>query len=446
MTDPPDDFFEHDPRAPDEPGEPYVNGVHHGATNGVWHEGDFDSDAERPPSFWEPLVISAPRAWYETNPPRRAWLLRDARRPKADGLLPLGKVGQLIAEGGAGKTMGAFQLAIAVATCSQWLGAFDVAIPGGDGKPRKGRVLFIPAEEDAEECHRRLHKARRATGAPIPEDGRIVVLPLAGVMCPMLERDEHRNIVTAPFLTWLRGYLDAHGPWDLIIVDPLSRFAGPDAEIDNAAATQFIQSLESIATLTGATVLVCHHTNKLARRGGSVEAVAGRGSSALVDGVRWQCSLGSERIKLEDPDAQERLGELVVWTHTKTNYSRRAEELLLRRDLDNGGALVPVDETDLETVQAARGRDPGGEVRKQAKVVERDAKEASEDAAVFAALGAKSPLPTRQLVTAVQALAHCCKERAEVAIARVADQLTIADGPRHGPHPTKLYSLTAESP
>jgi len=332
-----------------------------GASNAVRYvSSDPDeTDGERAPSRWEALVTPAPVEWFTTKPAARAWLLRDARRPKADGLLPLGKVGQLIAEGGAGKTMAAFQLAVSVATLVPWLGAFDVAIPGQDGRPRAGRVLVIVGEEDADEAHRRLYRARKATNAPIPQEGSIVVLPLAGVPCPMLERDQAGNLRSAPFLLWLRRYVEAHGPWHVIVVDPLSRFAGPDAEIDNAAATRFIQSLESISTLTDATVLVCHHTNKLSRKGGAVDSSAGRGSTALVDGARWECSLGVERVTLDDPAAQERLGTLVTWAHTKSNYSRRAEGLVLRSDGDNGGALVPLDPADLEAVQAARGRDPG---------------------------------------------------------------------------------------
>ncbi len=322
-----------------------------------------DTDAEPPPqpSTWERLILPVPEAFFTTAPPSRAWLLRDSRTRA--GVLPLGKVGQCIAEGGAGKTMAAFQLAIAVATGTPWLGTFDVAIPGEPGedgkrRPRTGRALVIVGEEDADEAHRRLYRARRATGAPIPPHGSIVVLPLHGVPAPMLMRDDHGEPTDAPFLRWLRAYLETNGQWDLIVVDPLSRFAGPDAEIDNAVATRFVQSLESIATLTGATVIVCHHTNKLSRRGGAVEAVAGRGSSALVDGVRWQCSLGVERYKFDDPEAQARLGEIVTWANPKTNYSRRADDVLLRHDLDNGGALVPIDDADREALRDLRDAGP----------------------------------------------------------------------------------------
>jgi RecA-family ATPase len=320
---------------------------------------------------WVERIVEVPEDWYTATPPARRWLLRDDRRPKADGLLPLGKVGQVIGQGGISKTMLLFQLSNAVATGTKWCGAFSVATPG--------RVALVVAEEDYEEGHRRAYNTRRSAHAPIPKPGSIVVLPLAGVPCSMLERDAGGNVVEAPFLSWVRRWLVEHGPWSLIIFDPLSRFGGPDAEGDNAAGTRFIQSLESIATLTGATVLVSHHTNKMSRKAGPIEASAGRGATALTDGVRWQCSLGVERLKLEDPEVQERLGDVVVWSHTKSNYSRRAEDLLLRLDHDNNGALVPLDATDLEIIAAARHRDPEQAAKVAAKEVVREQTMAERD-------------------------------------------------------------------
>jgi len=392
-----------------------LNGARHGASD------DTDGEPPQPPT-WTPLVIPAPVEWFTEQPPARTWLLRDSRRPKGNGLLPLGRVGQIIGEGGASKTMAAMQLAVSVATGVPWLATFTVAT--------KGRVLLIVGEEDAEEVRRRLYRVRASMGAPIPEPDTIVVLPLAGVPCAMLERDACKNMVEAPFLPWLRGWLREHGPWSLVIVDPLSRFAGPDAEIDNAAATRFVQALESIATETRATVLVTHHTNKLARQGGAVQAAAGRGSSALVDGVRWQCSLGVERLAHETPEVQERLGELVTWSHTKSNYSKRADDLLLRRDPDNGGALMPLGIDEHVRVESARARMSTRGQNKAKKDAANDARDTAEDGAVDRAVAARPGIPTRDLVTAVQAAARCGRDRATVAVARAADRLDVRDGPR----------------
>jgi RecA-family ATPase len=365
---------------------------------------------------WESRVVPAPVDWYTQAPPKRTWLLRDTRTPRSDGVLPLGKVGQIIAEGGAGKTMAVVQLAIAVATGTRWLGALDVASPG--------RVFHAVGEEDAEEMHRRLYRARRCANAPIPPADSIVVLPLAGVTCPMLELDERRNLREGPFLPWLRGRLASEKGWRLIVVDPLSRFAGPDAETDNAAATRFVQALESVAATTGATVLNPHHTNKLSRSKGAIDGTAGRGSTGLFDGARWQCSLGTEQLEIDDPDARERLGEIVTLAFTKSNYSRRAQPIVLRHDVDNGGALVPLDDEDLAIVQAARGNEPARAARMVARA-SHAAKEESEratreDVALDAILrGTDPPTSKRGLRGALAAtLGTCSHDRADAAIAR----------------------------
>jgi hypothetical protein len=378
-----------------------------------------------PPAPWDEHVRPVPADWYTTPPPARTWLLRDSRNASGDGgVLPLGKVGQMIAEGGAGKTMALAQLAVAVATGTRWLGAFDVASPG--------RVFLALGEEDAQEVHRRLFRAVRASRSPNPPPGSIVVVPLAGVPCAMLQADERGNPVEAPFLPWLRLRLSSEQGWRLVVIDPLSRFAGPDAETDNAAATRFVQALESIATATGATTFATHHTNKLSRgKGGTLDGTAGRGSSAFFDGARWECSLGAERLELDDADTRARLGELVTWTNTKTNYSRKADPVLLRRDLDNGGALVPLDEADLETVKQARGRDPARETKRAAKDAELGEREAAEDVAVDRAVNARPGIPTRDLVAAVRAATRCGGDRAMVAVARAVDRLDVRPGPRN---------------
>jgi RecA-family ATPase len=333
---------------------------------------DFFSEADAandPPAAhgedaWKARVVGVPTDWYAAEPPKRSWLLRDRRHPKARGVLPLGKVGQLIAEGGAGKTQALCQLAIAVATGGTWLGALEVA-PAG-----KGRVLLVLGEEDAEESRRRLFRSARLVST-VPAPGAIEVLPLAGVPAALLALDEYRNLVDTPFAHWLRAYV-AKGDFRLVVIDPLSRFAGPDAETDNASATRFIQSLEAACpALTS--VLNAHHTNKLARlKGGRVEAAGGRGASAIVDGARWQCSLAVERLTFELPEEQARLGVIVTWDCTKSNYAARAEPIMLRSDADNGGALVALDSSDLEIVDRARTRSDGSEALRAKKADSKD--------------------------------------------------------------------------
>lgn len=320
---------------------------------------------------WQNRVIPVESAWYTTPPPRREWLLRDRRTDNRTGVLPLGKVGQLVAEGGAGKTMALLQLGLAVATGTPWLGSFEI------GKP--GRVLLILGEEDPEEVHRRLYSAARACklAAP-PQDGQIVALPLAGVPSEMIENDGRGNPTEAGFLRWLRSIVDAYEDLQLVVLDPLSRFAGLDAEKDNALATRFVEAAESLAVQTGATVLVAHHTNQSSRGGSKVlTATSGRGVTALVDGVRWAAALQEERVPNLPPEADARLGAVVTLSFVKSNYSLKAEPLVLRRDTEHGGALVPLDDVDRQIVEGAhRAAAPGK--RREAEKADRAKEKARE--------------------------------------------------------------------
>jgi RecA-family ATPase len=164
------------------------------------------------------------------------------------------------------------------------------------------------------------------------------------------------------FLAALRDYIEA-GKFTLVIVDPLARFAGADAEKDNASATRFIQALESLAKL-GPTVIVAHHTNKIARRkGGTLDASASRGSSAIVDGARWQCALAVEQFE----NLEAYLAEVVTFAVTKSNYAPKPPPILLRRDLENAGALVECDEDMVATIEAARKKDAGHSEKRAAQ-------------------------------------------------------------------------------
>lgn len=372
---------------------------------------------EAPRPTWEDRVTLAPREWFGEAPKPRTWLLRDRRT--GDGVLPVGKVGMLIGEGGVSKTMALIALGLAVATGSDWLGTYSVTKPG--------RVLMILGEEDAEEVHRRLYHAGKAGRVAPPELGSVVVLPLSGVPCTMIETDNHGNPQDAAFLLWLRGYVKASGPFDLIIVDPLSRFAGVDAETDNAAATRFVQALESLATETGADVIVCHHTNKTSRQAGTpASGAAARGSSAFYDGVRWAAALTAERVKTEGPEEAAHIGEVVTLTVVKSNYSMKGDPLLLRRDREHGGALVPLDQADLETVAASRANALDKDAHR--KVERRRHHQAVVDA-IRDVLRAMPERSGRQLYAAVlDRLQSCSRDTFDTALASISHELTTMPG------------------
>jgi RecA-family ATPase len=249
-----------------------------------------------------------------------------------------------------------------------------------------------------------------------------------GVHAPMIALDEHRRAIDAPFLSWLRD-LVREGDFRLVIIDPLARFAGPEAERDNAAATRFVEACESVTPPT-TTTLVAHHTNQVSRKDGEIDATAGRGVTGLVDGPRWQCALTVERLKFDTPEEAERLGEVVTFRVTKSNYAPKPDPIVLRRDVDRGGALRPLDEADLERVKQARCLDPARTEKRRAMEAEQGERETNEDGAVVQAVRERPGIPLRDLVKRVQAIAHCGANRAEVAIERARDRLDVREGPR----------------
>jgi hypothetical protein len=323
-------------------------------------------EGHRPPppdpfeSSWRTLgEWQAGEDWLEQPPPARRWLLRQSDRAPGgpgDGVFPLGKAGLLVAAGGAGKTMALAQLALAVALPDEaherhgarfaWFGGLQgsSAIPGGLRVATRGRVLLILAEEDIEEMRRRLFSAWRLYGGLHAQGEeasrwrrslaeRLVLVPGSGNPRLAMTTPAEMGEVLSETARTLRRRLDASEEgWALIIADPLSRFAGADAEKDNRAATTLIQAFESLLEAPGQpSVLVAHHTSQAARSAqGELDAVNARGVTALSDGIRWQCELRPRPLLEGAP-------ELVEWGVTKTNYAPSKARLTLCRT--EGGAL-----------------------------------------------------------------------------------------------------------
>jgi len=301
--------------------------------------GRFDDD--EPASPFADRFRWADGALLLTKPAPRKYLLRDGR----DGVLPLGKVGLVVAAGGVGKTLVECQFALSVALGLPLFGVFAVEHPGA--------VLLGLGEEDADEIHRRLYSAAGAMGLSREQREeaarRIVPLAMAGVNVALTSGDGNGNVGTTAtrdrLLECLKG---ADTDWSLIILDPLSRWAGNDVEKDNHAATRFIEVAEELTQVRGSpTVLVAHHSNKLSRGrdAGPGKAESARGASALTDGARWVANL--------DPEGD----DVVVFRVTKSNYARKPVPLYLLRDSDFGGAPRRMSDVELEEHRAAQAEE-----------------------------------------------------------------------------------------
>jgi RecA-family ATPase len=314
--------------------------------------------AESPPREKHGVLGAKWRTLRELNlpaePPPRRYLLQRPAEPQdpslhEQGFLPLGKVGMLAAAGGAGKTMALVQLAVSVATGRPWLGHYGVPVGS------RGRVVLALAEEDTDEAHRRLYAVRRGLALSEQEWAdvldRITLLALAGDVVQLVAaQGKDGRTEETDVLRELRERLASGGEdWKLVVLDPLSRWAGSETETDNYAATRFVTAIESLTRAPGnPTVLLSHHTTKAARQGlGAGEATAARGASALTDGVRWVANL----VKSDG---------LLSLSLVKTNYTAPAEDCPLKRK--DGGVFerLSKDELDQARQGAASDRDGAG--------------------------------------------------------------------------------------
>lgn len=215
------------------------------------------------------------------EPERETWLLQDSLVNKP--ALPLGRAAMMSAAGGTGKTTVLVQLAVSVALGLPWCG-FDVITPGP--------VVLCCGESDEKLVKRQLWRSYNLLELDGPTRTRaasqILVLPLSGREVNMI-RGQGSQLERTEFLVRFRARLikladTENFGWSLIVLDPLSRFAGPDTEKDNAAATRFAQAVETLTQLPGTPTVICsHHSSKMSMRDGQNDS---RGVSGLRDAFR----------------------------------------------------------------------------------------------------------------------------------------------------------------
>ncbi len=262
-----------------------------------------------------------------TTPPPRRWVL--------DDFLPLGITATIISPGGVGKSQFLMQLAYSVATglslCGRW--------PVGE----EGSVLMLCAEDAEEEIHRRVNRIHRQLGQALGPAisnklvSRLFVRSVIGEDMLLTRATGHRSELSRTRIAD-RLAMTAQQLSDvkLIILDPGSRFRGGD-ENSNDDGTRFVQALEHIGKLTGATILVAHHSGK-----GALNTKTGpsqndsRGASALTDGVRWQLVLTTVTPQHKDfkPLQAIAAGHYVEAALVKSNYTAPQASVHLRREPD----------------------------------------------------------------------------------------------------------------
>lgn len=126
-----------------------------------------------------------------------------------------------------------------------------------------------------------------------------------------------------------------------MVLDTLRRF---HIEEENASGpmAQVVGRMEAIAADTGCAIVFLHHASKgAAMAGAGDQQQASRGSSVLVDNIRWQSYLsGMTQAEAEEWGVDEgQRGFFVRYGVSKANYGAPFQECWFRRQ--EGGVLKP---------------------------------------------------------------------------------------------------------
>lgn len=234
--------------------------------------------------------------------PERVW--------HVPGLIPAHTVTTLNGDGGTGKSLIALQLAAATALGGRWLGQ----------EVEQGSALFLTAEDDRAELHRRLVDVARAAGTCLAELGQLMLVSLAGENAILATPDVGSGtIARTPLFTWLDGWIAANRP-RLVVLDTLADLFGGQ-ENDRAQARQFVQLLRGIAIRHRTTVLLLAHPSLT----GLASGTGNSGSTAWSNSVR-------SRLYLQRPagDSHEQDSDVRTLTTVKANYGPVGGEIRVR--------------------------------------------------------------------------------------------------------------------
>lgn len=226
--------------------------------------------------------------------------------------LPYGVVGSIISPGGVGKSAFALSLACQVAggPCLTGLPTDEI-----------GKVVYVAGEDPENVIEHRLfaigehcNQVERQT-----IDENLTVIPASAENLDILSTKTQEY-----FLKLATGA-------SLLILDTLRVIHSAD-ENDSGAMSNVVGHLKRIANQTGCSIIFLHHTNKNSMNtGGGNEQQASRGSSVLVDNIRWQGFL----TKMPD-DMFKDLTEMerkyfVLFGVSKQNYGFPVDNIVMKK-------------------------------------------------------------------------------------------------------------------
>lgn len=232
--------------------------------------------------------------------PPRDWLV--------DGWIPGRNVTLLYGDGGTGKSLAAMQLAIAVAIGAPWLG-----LPAASG-----RALYLTAEDDADELHRRIADIASGHGVSFAElAGNLKAVSLAEDDPALATATDRDRLKKTPL--W-RELVRLIGDWRprLVVLDTLADIFAGNENVRNQARA-FIAMLRAVAIERDMAVLVLAHPSRAGLEAHGHNAAAGSSGSTA-----WHNSVRSRLLLARDDKTGLRTLSIV-----KANYGAVGTEIRL---------------------------------------------------------------------------------------------------------------------
>lgn len=245
------------------------------------------------------LTFINPASWHGQPIPSRQWYAPD--------LIPMRQVTILNGDGGVGKSLLALQIAAAGAMSVDTL----------DVEPWAGKTLYVGAEDEAEEFHRRLVDIASAHNKDLTDLWMFRLLPLADRDALLATPDRSGNMKPTPLMAQIVEYAYKFQP-RLIVMDTAADLFGGD-EIKRGQVRQFIAMLRQLAIGLDCAVVLLAHPSVAGMQSGTGSS----GSTAWNNSVRSRLYLTRPDDKGADPD-------LRILKTMKSNYGTTGGERRLR--------------------------------------------------------------------------------------------------------------------
>lgn len=253
--------------------------------------------------------------------PPREWLVA--------GMVPSRTVTLFAGDGGTGKSLLALQLGVASAAGTAWLGK----------SVKQGRVIFISAEDDEDELHRRLNDILEADGRSYDDVEGLTLRSLAGEDA-LLAIEGQLSLIESELFKELESRAEQEDP-ALIVIDTLADVY-PANENDRAKVRQFVGILRGLAIRQKCAVMLLGHPSLTGLNSGSGTS----GSTAWHNSVRSRLYMSRIIEDNYEPDTRKR-----VLSIKKQNYGETGAEISMTWQ---DGVFVPDGaETSLDRMAAS---------------------------------------------------------------------------------------------